>query len=149
MHIFCLTQIIFPKGFRLDFNTFSKFWDGCPATVVSDVEQHVWGVLWQLNVSDLDSLDQQEGVQNKIYLPFEANIVTHDGKIALCRSYMLVNQPIKQIPLPPERRPSRAYLKTIVLGAVESNLPLDYLTCLTEIPINGKHGPKMPWSKCH
>lgn len=142
-----LNNNYFLKGFRLDFNTYSKTWNGCPSTVVPDPENHVWGVLWQLDMKDLDNLDQQEGVPKKRYLPFEANITTPDGEIVLCRSYMLVNQPIKQIPLPQERRPSKTYLETIVLGANESNLPFEYIKFLNEIPNNGKEGPKMPWSK--
>lgn len=129
----------------MDFNQFSDFWKGSPATVVPDDEQFVWGALWQLNVSDLDHLDKQEGVQDKYYLPFEANIVTPDSKSVLCRSYMLCNQPIKQTPLPLDRRPSKAYLKTILLGAQESNLPSDYLKSLNAIPDNGNDGPTMPW----
>lgn len=82
-------------------------------------------------------------------MPFEANILTPEGKNLLCRSYMLVNQPVKQIPLPLERRPSKAYLKTILLGAHESNLPFEYLKFLDEIPDNGRNGPKMPWSNGH
>lgn len=114
--------------------------------MVPDAENHVWGVIWQLNITNLDSLDRQEGVPKKRYLPFEVNITTVDDQIILCRSYMLVNQPIKQIPLPQERRPSKAYIETMVLGANESNLPLEYLKFLNEIPNNGKEGPKMPWS---
>jgi len=95
----------------------------------------------------LINLDQQEGVDKKIYVPFEINIVTPNGNNELSRCYMLVNQPVKQIPLPLERRPSKAYLETILLGANESGLPFDYLQFLSEILDNGNDGPKMPWSK--
>ncbi|XP_015371972.1 PREDICTED: gamma-glutamylcyclotransferase-like isoform X2 [Diuraphis noxia] len=135
------------NAFRLDFNTFSRFWDGCPSTVVPDPEEHVWGVLWRLNTSDLSSLDRQEGVDKKLYVPFEVNIVTPNGDNILSRCYMLVNQPVKQIPLPLERRPSKAYLETILLGANESGLPFDYLQYLSKILDNGNDGPTMPWSK--
>lgn len=138
--------IIFLKGFRLDFNKFSSRWDGCPSTVVPDTEEHVWGTLWQLSTNDLKNLDRQEGVSQKMYLPFDANI-TYNGKNVLCRSYMLVNQPIKQVPLPLDRRPSKSYLETMILGANESCLPSEYLKFLNEIPDNGKDGPTMPWSK--
>lgn len=100
-------------------------------------------------MNDLDNLDRQEGVGDKIYLPFEVNILTPNDKNLLCRSYMLVNQPVKQIPLPLERRPSKAYIETILLGAKENNLPLEYLKFLDAIPDNGKNGPKMPWSNYH
>jgi len=136
------------NGYRLDFNEFSSFWEGCPSTVVPDPNEHVWGALWQLNTSDLSNLDQQEGVNMKMYLPFEVDIVTPNGDKVLSRCYKLVNQPlVKQIPLPLDRRPSKAYLETILLGAKETGLPLDYLQFLNEILDNGKNGPKMPWLK--
>ncbi|CAH1726473.1 unnamed protein product [Aphis gossypii] len=133
---------------RLDFNEFSNFWEGCPSTVVPDPKEHVWGALWQLNSSDLSNLDRQEGVDINMYLPFEVNIETPNGDNVLSRCYKLVNQPlVKQIPLPPNRRPSKAYLETILLGANETGLPSDYLQFLNEILDNGHDGPKMPWSK--
>lgn len=94
------------------------------------------------------NLDRQEGVDKKIYVPFEVNILTPDGENILSRCYMLVNQPlIKQKPLPLDRRPSKAYLETIILGASESGLPSDYLNSLNEILDNGNDGPSMPWSR--
>lgn len=154
-YIFCRTvnfkylneKYFFLKGFRLDFNgPSSNFWMGCPATVVADDGQYVWGAIWQFNISDLVHLDEQEGVKEKVYLPFEANIETPGGGNVQCRSYMLSDQPIKEEPLPLNRRPSKAYLETILLGARESGLPLDYLKFLNTIPHNDNAGPVMPWS---
>jgi len=93
----------------------------------------------------LENLDRQEGVADGIYAPIEANIVTPDGGTVLCRSYVLVDQPDKQVPLPLNRRPSKAYLNTVLLGAKESRLPLDYFKMLEEIPNNGNDGPAVPW----
>lgn len=115
--------------------------------MVPDVEEHVWGTLWQLNMSDLAHLDRQEGVYKQIYSPFEVNVTRIDGKNVSCRCYKLVNQPIKEVPLPLNRRPSKAYLDTMIRGANESCLPSDYLKFLNEIPDNGKDGPIMPWSQ--
>lgn len=136
--------MVFFKEYRLDFSRFSKKWDGSVATVVSDSEEHVWGVLWQLSIDDLASLDKQEGVRENdkgVYKAFDANIVTSDGKNVKCRSYMLVKQPNKQVPLPVERRPSKAYIQTIQNGARESNIPLDYVEKLDKILNNGNDGP--------
>lgn len=135
----------FPKGYRLDFNIYDAGWEGCPSTVVMDKENHVWGAIWLMNIGDMANLDRQEEVHDNVYVPFQPDIVTPDGKNVSCRCYKLVDQPSKQIPLPPERRPSKAYLRTIILGANESNLPSEYLTFLNEIPDNGKNGPPMPW----
>ncbi|XP_050440265.1 gamma-glutamylcyclotransferase-like [Adelges cooleyi] len=137
------------NGYRLDFNgPVSTFWKGCPSTIVPD-EDYVWGAVWQMNISDLENLDKQEGVSQKLYLPFEANVTVPNVQTLICRSYMLANQPEKQPVLPLERRPSIAYLETILLGAEESGLPLDYVNNLKLIPHNNVSGPKMPWSKHH
>lgn len=138
-------MLIILKGYRLDFNKLSRTWDGSPSTVVPDDENHVWGALWQLNISDKKNLDKQEGVGSKMYEPFEAIVVTPDGKDLSCRCYKLVDQPKKVIPIPLERRPSKSYIRTILIGAKESNLPSEYLKFLNEIPNNGKDGPSMPW----
>lgn len=137
--------MIISQGYRLDFNTVSRTWAGSPSTVVPDDESHVWGALWKLSISDMESLDKQEGVGINKYEPFEATVVTPDGKNVSCRCYKLVDQPQKVVPLPPERRPSKAYIRTILIGAKESNLPLEYIKFLSEIPNNGKDGPSMPW----
>lgn len=126
----------------MDFDLQSRFWDGSVATIVPDETEHVWGAVWKLDVSDMKNLDKQEAN----YLSFEANVLMSDGNFTLCRSYMLKNQPIKQIPLPHNRRPSKMYLKTIRLGANESDLPLDYIKYLNDIPDNGREGPILAWS---
>ncbi|XP_050536306.1 gamma-glutamylcyclotransferase-like [Daktulosphaira vitifoliae] len=135
------------NGYRLDFNgPKSNFWKGSPATVVPDTDEYVWGSVWKLNISDLQNLDKQEGVPQKLYIPFETNIELSIGQTILCRSYMLNNLPQKETILPPERRPSEAYLETILLGAKESNLPSEYIEKLKLIPHNNCRGPIMPWS---
>lgn len=91
------------------------------------------------------NLDKQEGVcanDKGVYKAFNANIVTSDGKNEMCRCYMLVDQPEKQLVLPLERRPSKAYLQTMINGAKESNIELDYIQFLNGIPNNGRDGPK-------
>lgn len=141
-------NVSFPQGYRLDFNEPSDFWGGCPSTVVPDPGEHVWGALWRLTNVDLNNLDRQEGVP-EMYLPFDPDVQMPDGENVSCRCYMLVNQPVKRKPLPLDRRPSKSYLQTMLLGAKESNLPSDYCKLLEDIPDNGNDGPIMPWSNHH
>ena len=42
-------------------------WRGASATVTESLAEHVWGVVWSLKKSDLDNLDDQEGVAQGIY----------------------------------------------------------------------------------
>lgn len=135
------------KDFRLDFNGQSRKWEGSPSTVVEDKDEHVWGAIYQLENSNMASLDKQEGVSIQQYVPFDANVITSDNKILVCRCYKLVKQPTKQTPIPLERRPSKSYKETMLLGAKENSLPEQYIRFIAEIPDNGKSGPSMPWSK--
>jgi len=57
------------NDYRLDFDYGGKSstWQGAAATVTSSPGDHVWGVLWSMDKTDLSSLDNQEGVQDGIY----------------------------------------------------------------------------------
>merc|ERR1712083_609786 len=47
---------------RLEFNYFSRRWQGAAATIVEADNEEVWGVLWELSIEHLTTLDAQEGV---------------------------------------------------------------------------------------
>ncbi|EEB10429.1 conserved hypothetical protein [Pediculus humanus corporis] len=132
---------------RLDFNYYSKRWGGCSATVVPHVGKHVWGAVWEIDKSQMDNLDKQEGVDAKIYEAVQVDVVSggHDNNEILdCRVYKLLDQPDPYetaSKLPESRRPSRVYLETILQGAIESKLPNDYFDFLKCFPHNGFSGP--------
>lgn len=91
-------------------------------------------------MSNLVFIFRQEGVPN-FYIPFYIDIETINHGIVKCRTYTQVNNPNDYIPpadLPDERKPSLTYLQTIIEGAMECNLPIEYLRFLTEYPNNGK-----------
>ena len=46
------------QDFKLDFNHFSQGWKGAAATVMASPGDHVWGVLWRLDMADLPNLDR-------------------------------------------------------------------------------------------
>ena len=47
------------------FNNFKK-WGGAVATITPHKEEDVWGVLWELDMEHMSTLDRQEGVP-KVY----------------------------------------------------------------------------------
>ena len=47
---------------KLDFTYFSQRWKGAAATIVPDAGAEVWGVLWELDMKHLETLDKQESV---------------------------------------------------------------------------------------
>lgn len=70
-----------------------------------------------------------------------------NGEKMPCRTYQqTINPPpcenIEELPL--ERRPSSTYLNCILTGALECQLPDDYIERLKKIPHNGNEAsPKM------
>lgn len=136
-------EIGFLKNFRLDFLTHSKRWGGCSATIVPTENYVVWGVIWELHECNMCTLDNQEGVADKLYFPLTVNIETPNGKLLKCRVYQQCNKPnehLKLCTLPKHRRPSPLYLETILKGAKESQLPYDYIKFLEKIPHNEYKG---------
>ncbi|GJQ66102.1 hypothetical protein Trydic_g5775 [Trypoxylus dichotomus] len=131
------------ENFRLDFLTYSTRWKGASATVVPTPGSVVWGAIWQLNKEHIETLDQQEGVHDKIYFPLNVDIEMLDGSKTLCRVYQQCATPshVSCMPdLPMDQRPSAVYLRTILLGAKESKLPEEYRKFLETIPHNGYDG---------
>lgn len=152
--------IIHLQNFQLDFATYSNRWKGCSATIVAKKDSVVWGALWEIDNVHLESLDRwlkvfshcfqlkknvfrQEGVADNLYIPLTVNVETPEGKNLECRVY----QQTATFPtledigeLPEDRRPSVIYLNTILKGAQESALPVEYQNVLKRIPHNGYDG---------
>ncbi|XP_071445488.1 gamma-glutamylcyclotransferase-like isoform X2 [Hetaerina americana] len=141
------------SGYRLDFNGYTQRWGGAVATIVPDKGRHVWGSLWEINTSDIGNLDRQEGVQDGVYMPIVVGIETPIGEILEARTYKYIRDPPPPAPsdtsvslghlwkdLPNERRPSPEYKRIIVIGAIETGLPRDYVEALEMIAANDYQG---------
>lgn len=48
-------------GYRLEFNVYSDRWEGGAANLEADPNGRVWGVVWEMEDDDLDSLDTFSG----------------------------------------------------------------------------------------
>merc|ERR1712130_738289 len=109
---------------------FSRRWQGAAATVVeTGNDEEVWGVLWELNIEHLTTLDAQEGVPT-VYNRKAVTVETDDGEEEAF-TYFLVK------PVEEDRRPSAVYLDVIVRGAKENGLPKEYIEKLESIEHNG------------
>ncbi|XP_038208344.1 gamma-glutamylcyclotransferase-like isoform X2 [Zerene cesonia] len=132
---------------QLDFIKYSDHWRGSSATIVPIQNAYVWGAVWRIQNKDMPALDRQEGVDTNWYFPKTVDIETLDGTIVQCRTYQqTINPPLRKEDedIPNERRPSITYLDCIIKGAIECNLPKEYLVKLKKIPHNGqKASPKM------
>jgi gamma-glutamylcyclotransferase len=121
--------------YRLDFDYSSVTWHGAAATITESMNEHVWGVVWLIRLSELANLDNQEGVSNGIYKRIQVNVTTLEGKQLCCESYYMLRRGS------PDRRPSPHYLEVILRGAVQHGLPDSYIEGLRKIEHNGYAGP--------
>lgn len=61
-------QIARLDNYRLEFDYDSlPAWRGAVATITKSPGDHVWGVVWDIKMADLPSLDRQEGVDCGLY----------------------------------------------------------------------------------
>ncbi|KAJ7322534.1 hypothetical protein JRQ81_018821 [Phrynocephalus forsythii] len=111
----------------------SSTWHGSTATIVQAPGDEVWGVVWEMNTTDLCSLDSQEGVEAGIYVPIEVRAHTQEGKVLMCRCYQMNNYVCGH--------PSPQYKKVICMGAKQNGLPADYQKKLESIETNNYAGP--------
>uniref|UniRef100_A0A8C6WGR0 Gamma-glutamylcyclotransferase b n=1 Tax=Neogobius melanostomus TaxID=47308 RepID=A0A8C6WGR0_9GOBI len=102
------------------------------ATIERSPGDEVWGVVWRLSVSDLESLDSQENVTLGAYCPVELSVTT-TGEDLCCRTYIM-NSCVYAPPSP-------QYLKVIVMGAEQNGLPPEYQAKLRSIKTNEYEGP--------
>ncbi|KAJ8686345.1 hypothetical protein QAD02_022139 [Eretmocerus hayati] len=131
------------KNHRLDFNMYSSRWKGAASTIVPDPNHEVWGVVWEINISDLPNLDKQEGVEAHIYFPKNVDVNVTVGEEIVCRVYQQCQLPDKYVEpslLPHERQPSLVYLSTMIEGAKEFKIPENYVKYLESFKNNGYNG---------
>lgn len=124
-------------GYRLEFDNYipGKAWHGASATITKAQGEHVWGVIWTLDESHRATLDSQEGVDEGIYEAFSVDVTSPKGEVIGCRTYSLLKRGSQ------DRRPSPQYLDVIIRGAIEHNLPSEYIDKLKRIEHNGYAGP--------
>uniref|UniRef100_A0A8D0DLN6 gamma-glutamylcyclotransferase n=1 Tax=Salvator merianae TaxID=96440 RepID=A0A8D0DLN6_SALMN len=108
-------------------------WHGSTATIVHSPGDEVWGIIWKMSISDICSLDRQEGVEEGIYVPIEVSVQTQEGKVFKCRSYQMTKFVFGL--------PSPQYKKVICMGAKQNGLPVDYQKKLDSIETNKYAGP--------
>ncbi|XP_059169617.1 gamma-glutamylcyclotransferase-like [Physella acuta] len=123
------------KGFILTFDTpkdvGDDLWLGATATIrPGSVDDFVWGVVWDMDLEHLKTLDEQE----MGYRAYEVTVDV-DGQPVPCRTYEMCLEPNGN------KLPSPYYLKVIIDGAKQNGLPADYITFLESFPHNGNNTP--------
>ncbi|XP_048009451.1 gamma-glutamylcyclotransferase b [Megalobrama amblycephala] len=130
--VHCVAKL---KDYKLVFGNHkglaSQRWRGGVATIEHSPGDEVWGVVWRMNMSDLESLDRQENVKMGTYSPMEVSVSTSDQDFN-CRTYIM-NSCVYAPPSP-------QYLQVIVMGAEQNGLPEDYQVKLRSIETNKYEG---------
>ncbi|XP_026849020.1 gamma-glutamylcyclotransferase [Drosophila persimilis] len=133
--------------YRLDFAREGPRWRGAVGTIVPTPGDHTWGALWEIDVSNLDDIDNQEGVHLGIYEALTVYVKLQNEETATAaRAYMLTkaHQPESNLyhmnpdEVPQDRQPSKTYLQCLIKGAIESSIPEEYVVRLRSIKHNGR-----------
>lgn len=112
-------EICFPR------KSSSRQGKGVPS-ICEKAGAHVEGVLFELTDSDLNRLDEYEGVPNS-YIRKSVTILMNDGGEIVAETY--VANTMEGAPF----KPSKTYMGTIIEGAIENSLSEHYIEKLREI----------------
>jgi hypothetical protein len=108
---------------QLAFFGYSAVWDGAEESVIPALGQDVWGVVYDLSSSDRERLDDSQDARldgSGDYFHSPAKVTDQQGKVYTVLLYKKDNQGTPQ-------KPSQEYLNFIVQGAVDHQLPSDYV----------------------
>jgi len=111
------------KDWKVVFNKRSNDGSG-KANLVESPGAVTWGVLYEIDVQDLDTLDKIEAG----YEHTTVRIWTPDGNVVEAVTYISEN-------LTDDPRAYKWYKELILSGARENNLPQDYIAYLEELPV--------------
>jgi gamma-glutamylcyclotransferase len=116
-------------NYEIGFFGYSKTWDGGQETVVPSPGRNVWGVVYQLSSLDSDRLDVWQDARidgSGAYFHYPARVIDTEGRLHTVLFYKkdMSGEPTK---------PTRQYLDFMVRGAVENDLPADYIAALQHI----------------
>ena len=115
-------------GYKVEFYGYSATWDGAQETVVPEPQAEVWGVLYELQAFDWESLDVYEdarfnGTGTYFHYPVQVINMKQETINAIIYKKDILKEP---------KLPSAEYLAFIVQGGKEQGLPEEYLTILQD-----------------
>ena len=114
---------------RIAFFDYAKHWDSALETVVEEPGHDVWGVIYALSSDDRQSLDvwkdaRLDGAGAYFHYPVSLTDTAGVTRIVLFYKKDRMGDP---------QLPSQEYLNFIIEGAVENQLPAEYIEELRQI----------------
>jgi gamma-glutamylcyclotransferase len=112
-------------GWRLAFTRRSVRTGTGVADLLADPDGVVWGVLYEISDTDLESLDQKEG-RGWAYERRGVRVFADDGSLHDAVAYVVITKSSEPI------APSDRYAQRLLAAARERGLPEDYVRALAE-----------------
>jgi len=122
------------EGHQLGYKRWSDSWKGGVSTIVPSMGQEVWGLLYEINKADLQSLDAVEGYDPMKYK--DQNAYNRDERIVFKKGD--TNQPLcawvyVAVPQGDYFRPTQSYLDSILKSAKLWDFPPAYLDSMAKV----------------
>ena len=126
----CPDSVLLDKAvlddYKIAFTIFSpKRQCGC-ADIIQAKGERVWGLLYEVSVSDLEKLDKFEGHPEK-YKRLQVNVTDDSGTTHLVETYQVFKKEAEFI------KPSKHYLGIMQEAARKFNFPTEYKSLLSDI----------------
>src|SRR5690606_20888837 len=112
--------------YRLAFNRESIRWGHGVADIIHEAGSVVWGVLYDVDNACVGGLNRKESL-GVGYEQLHVGVELKNGTRYHALTYTVINK------LEDEISPSHAYLDTMIRGARQHQLPMNYIATLMEI----------------
>ena len=111
--------------YRLKFGIPGTIFSGAVANVVEEVGSSVYGVLYEVDALTIEKMDFFEGVEQGEYIREKVTVILCDSKQPV-DAWVYLSK-VKSTVI---EKPSRIYLDRLVAGAIEHDLPENYISKL-------------------
>ena len=123
-------KVGFIEGWKLVFNKIATSPSGAGyANITKEENSKVYGVLYKIENSDLKKLDKYEGCPNH-YKRERIPVILHDGKKITAEVYIAQSNKTRE-----GLKPTEEYMKYLINGAKQHNLPSSYIKFLESIEV--------------
>ncbi|MCM8807877.1 MAG: gamma-glutamylcyclotransferase [Candidatus Omnitrophica bacterium] len=109
---------VYLEDYRFVYDGYSSYREGAVANIIQEKGSVVWGALWEIDKYCLKKLDKYEGYPYS-YNRKIVSVKDDNGKEYGAIVYYRKGEK--------EGKPSEKYRETILEGAKECNLPMDYI----------------------